>query len=318
MSNRPWMPLFVDDYRNDTQRLSTLEHGAYLLLIMEYWSKGCLPADEDDLRLITRMTPSEWRKSRDKLASLFKDGPWRHKRIERELARAADLSAKRLAAVRRRIKNPIKTPPDDRGGGHQNRSDGGSIDPSNDDQLMDHSRATVHSPQSTKEDKVEVNSLGRAPNARVEGHTRASARGRSPWKKTRINLPEDWRPSDDQVAYALSVGWRRSDFPFEIERFINGSNKVGGCINIDAAWKTFCTSDWAPQNRRAKLNGPQRENGRLALLREDIRSEQENVERRHSFGSGNGAHDQDAGDGVSSRGNVLSLGARTGTWPRGL
>lgn len=82
--SRAWMPLYVADYLADTGHLTTAEHGAYLLLIMHYWSNGGLPDDERKLARIARMTPDEWAEARDTVAELFQDG-WKHKRIEKEL-----------------------------------------------------------------------------------------------------------------------------------------------------------------------------------------------------------------------------------------
>jgi uncharacterized protein YdaU (DUF1376 family) len=54
--NRPWMPLYIADYRKDTAHLSAAEHGAYLLLIMHYWSTGSLPVEDAPLARIAAMT----------------------------------------------------------------------------------------------------------------------------------------------------------------------------------------------------------------------------------------------------------------------
>jgi uncharacterized protein YdaU (DUF1376 family) len=91
------MPLYIADYLADTGHLSTVEHGAYMLLIMHYWQHDGLPADEHKLARITRMSIAEWSASRDTLADLFEDG-WKHGRIDREITSARETMSKRSAA----------------------------------------------------------------------------------------------------------------------------------------------------------------------------------------------------------------------------
>lgn len=105
MKKRPWMPLYVSDYMADTAHLSVAEHGAYLLLIMNYWHNGSLPADEAKLQRIAKMTNAQWAKSRDTLSAYFFDG-WKHKRIEQEIAHVIEISNKRSANARQRHSKP--------------------------------------------------------------------------------------------------------------------------------------------------------------------------------------------------------------------
>lgn len=91
---RQWMPLYVPDYRADTGHLSTFQHGIYLLLIMHYWQTGSLPDDDAQLARIAGCTASEWKKNREVIAKFFLPG-WKHGRIEKELAKAREISGKR-------------------------------------------------------------------------------------------------------------------------------------------------------------------------------------------------------------------------------
>jgi uncharacterized protein YdaU (DUF1376 family) len=91
------MPFYVADYLADTGHLSTVEHGAYLLLIMHYWQSGGLPADDKKLARITRLSPREWAAVKDTIAGFF-DANWRHSRIDHEVANAEDKISKRSAA----------------------------------------------------------------------------------------------------------------------------------------------------------------------------------------------------------------------------
>lgn len=102
--SRPWMPLYVADYIRDTRRLTPAEHGAYLHLIMEYWTSGELPDDDKQLSRITGMTPAEWKRARPNVQVFFHDG-WKHKRIDAELAKSAEISAKRSASAKQKHSN---------------------------------------------------------------------------------------------------------------------------------------------------------------------------------------------------------------------
>lgn len=92
-----WMPFYVGDYLGKTQRLSAIEHGAYMLLIMEYWQSGSLPNDDNQLARISRLTLKEWQRIRDTIAAFFQPG-WRHHRVEEELARADAISSAKSEA----------------------------------------------------------------------------------------------------------------------------------------------------------------------------------------------------------------------------
>lgn len=85
-----WMPLVIGDYLKDTKRLTTEQHGAYLLLLMDYWVNGPPLDDDEELASITGLDAKAWKKNRAKLERFFEivDGRWRNKRADEELADA--------------------------------------------------------------------------------------------------------------------------------------------------------------------------------------------------------------------------------------
>jgi uncharacterized protein YdaU (DUF1376 family) len=89
-----WMPLYIGDYLKRTAHLNAAQSGAYLHLIMHYWSNGSLPHEDDrQMAQITKMEVREFRKMRATLAAFF-DPQWRHERIDEELAIAKEKSEK--------------------------------------------------------------------------------------------------------------------------------------------------------------------------------------------------------------------------------
>lgn len=97
--SHPWMPLYVRDYLADTVHLSTLEHGAYLMLILYYWLHEGLPSEDAKLARIVHLPPEQWAEIRSTLAELF-EPEWRHKRIETELTITKEKYQKRAKAGR--------------------------------------------------------------------------------------------------------------------------------------------------------------------------------------------------------------------------
>lgn len=103
---KTWMPVYIGDYLADTMRLTTLQHGAYFLLMMEYWRQGPLPDDMDELCAIARADRKAWDKSiwptLKRFFSTGDDGLLHQKRADIELAHAQSVSNKRRDAVQQR------------------------------------------------------------------------------------------------------------------------------------------------------------------------------------------------------------------------
>ena len=84
------MPLYIADYMADTAHLSTVEHGAYLLLIMTYWQRGeALPDDDKKLARIAGLQGRNWRRVRAEIEPFFevRDNKWVSQKVEKLLLR---------------------------------------------------------------------------------------------------------------------------------------------------------------------------------------------------------------------------------------
>ncbi|WP_165708279.1 DUF1376 domain-containing protein [Pectobacterium polaris] len=86
MAALPYMQLYIADYLADTMHLSTEEHGAYLLLMFNYWQTG-KPIPKNRLAKIARMGNDRWISVESSLKEFFNDNgaEWVHERIERDL-----------------------------------------------------------------------------------------------------------------------------------------------------------------------------------------------------------------------------------------
>jgi len=102
-SNDKWMPLYVADYLGDTMHLTTLQHGAYVLLLMHYWRTGPLPDDHEELAAIVKLDEKAWKGVWAKLCGFFTptDGKLHQKRMDWERRRWTEISDKRRDAGKR-------------------------------------------------------------------------------------------------------------------------------------------------------------------------------------------------------------------------
>lgn len=104
----PYLKFYPGDYLGDTAALTTLEHGAYTLLLWHLWQTGgACKADPAYLARVTRMTPTKFRKAWTEISGFFYvDGDTiRHKRIDAELGHAT-----RIVEARKEAGKTPKTP----------------------------------------------------------------------------------------------------------------------------------------------------------------------------------------------------------------
>ncbi|EFG1308414.1 DUF1376 domain-containing protein [Escherichia coli] len=99
MAALPYMQLYIADYLADTMHLSAEEHGAYLLLMFNYWQTG-KPIPKNRLAKIARLTNERWAGVEPSLREFFCDNgeEWVHLRIEEDLASVREKLTKKSAA----------------------------------------------------------------------------------------------------------------------------------------------------------------------------------------------------------------------------
>ncbi len=218
-----WMPLYVADYLGDTMHLSTVQHGAYILLLMHHWRSGALPDDDVQLASIARCDLKIWQKSMaNVLRSFFQktDSGLVQKRLAQEKVKAEELTeirskiGKEGAEKRwqRHSKGIAKALPDDMANAWQ-------------------TDAPLPSPiESKKEEPPLIPPTVPKPVAKA------------PKTKPRCQLPDDWRPSLDGFKLAQSQGL---DFEQTFLRFRDYHRSKGNLMaSWEAAWGTWCRSPY--------------------------------------------------------------------------
>ena len=106
MAALPYIQLYTADYLADTAHLSTIEHGAYLLLIFNYWQRGESFKAKDEQTLnkrlasVARVSENEWEIIKENVLEYFEISitgngiELTHKRIDADLNAVIEKSNK--------------------------------------------------------------------------------------------------------------------------------------------------------------------------------------------------------------------------------
>lgn len=113
MSTRPWMPLYVNDFRGDTLDLLADEIGIYMVMLMIAWRRedAAIPNDMAWLKRSLQACVASFHghqfnrivpKLLNRYFQLGADNKWRNKRLTSERQKADKLSAKQTQNINKR------------------------------------------------------------------------------------------------------------------------------------------------------------------------------------------------------------------------
>lgn len=241
-----WMPLFIADYQAATSRLTLAEHGAYLLLIMDYWRNGPPPSDDAVLARILAIDRREWMKLKPAVLRFFQtiDGQLRHGRIDRELA---DASERRSKAQQR-----AKAGAGARWGrGEGGKDDASSTPPSNATSMLqalpEHMLEECPPPSPSPRVVIDLSAASEKTISQQSGSD-AARRGR--------RLNSDWQPSAENYTYAVAEGFAEAEVDRMAEDFRDFWTAKSGSdaakLDWSATWRRWVREE-AKRRRKAPL-----------------------------------------------------------------
>lgn len=252
--SRPWFPFYVGDYTRDTARLTTEAHGAYLLLMLDYWVNGAPPDDDETLATITKLPVTTWKKRRPVLVKFFKieDGVWLHGRIEKEREKANTVGAANSDKAREAAERRWAMERERKLAEHQEASTGHAPSipddaPSMAGALLQNAQSQPHSLSKPKTDSKKGESNSPSKVLKVVGEGEGEP----------ILIDETYQPSDRAIEYAYSLGMKKADLDAEHRKFVTMSvASRAKSFNPDMSFKLFCdrwlefkrknNPDWQP------------------------------------------------------------------------
>jgi uncharacterized protein YdaU (DUF1376 family) len=230
MAEFPALTLWTDSYLADTRMLSTVEHGAYLLLLMESWRRPhCdLPDDDKILARLAGLARDEWDEIKPTIMGFWTyDGrskTWHQKRLrkERDAARVRSKSAKDKAAKRwNKGKN----------------DDAGAL------------------PGECPEDASTATAIITTEDTDVSSLSGDEKKPRKLRKGEKHSMPEGWHPAEfgpRTESAAVIAGWSPKDFAHHLESFkSHHTARASKFVDWQSAWGTWVLNSRSFGNGRS-------------------------------------------------------------------
>ena len=229
LMKRPWMPVYVDDFRMDTLSLAADEIGVYFTLLCLAWRNGdgSVTGDMRELKIVLQRLFRDFHglsfnrivpKLLDRYFERREDGRFYQERVENELRKAEEISEKQSRNAKERWAQNNK---------NKNLADATAMPP----------QSQLQSQEEKKDIEVAASSL------------RSEAT-----KGTRLS--EDWQPSPDNLRFAESEGFSASEIEREAAKFRDYWIGRAGAGGVKRDW---CAT-WRNWIRKAKTE--RKPNGR--------------------------------------------------------
>lgn len=229
MAEFPYFPLYPGDYLADTQHLTTVEHGAYLLLLLTMWrSPDCrLPNDEARLARYCKMRPSHFRKVWPSIQDLFtvEGDKITQKRLQEEYRKACSKrTSARTAGSLGGISRAAKSLKDNKAGQADAK------------RTLSQPEPELYTPLNPPTGEGPDGDRGEGKTDLFENPPAASRKG--------ARLPEGWKPNTALIAYAeKELGLSRSFLARETEAFRDywraAPGQKGVKLDWDATWRNW-------------------------------------------------------------------------------
>lgn len=232
MAEFPKFPLWTDAYLGDTTHLRTVEHGAYLLLLIAMWRtpSKALPNDDRLLSRYAKMTDREWQSVKPIIMPFFT--------VEGETIVQLRLRDEAVAAAQY-------------AGKQSNRAKSRWLKTNN-------SRHAAACAAAQPEESRGNASLSLSHTEKPKGFSVEGSRKRAAVK---IAIPHDAVLDADAWRMAEAKGLSREEAEAQFERFRDSAVAAGRrYADWGAAWRNWLTSDFfrpiTTHHRRNHHNGP--------------------------------------------------------------